>query len=68
MALGEIGKRVNLCDEGNILQEVQQILSNKKNSEEIRTAASLSFGGIAVGNLEKVLPQVIQTINNGGEG
>ncbi|KAL4466961.1 hypothetical protein ABPG74_010558 [Tetrahymena malaccensis] len=67
VTLGEIGRHVNLC-KGNILQEVQKILNNKQNNEEIRTAASISLGGIAIGNLDMVLPQVIQTINSGSEG
>jgi cullin-associated NEDD8-dissociated protein 1 len=66
--LGEVGKETNLCDKGNILAEVQKIVNNKSNSDVIRTAASIALGGIAIGNLEKVLPQVIVAISNASDG
>ena len=43
------------------------LTNNKNNTEEIRTAASIALGGLAFGNLEKVLPQVIKAINQGSE-
>ncbi|EGR34114.1 hypothetical protein IMG5_023380 [Ichthyophthirius multifiliis] len=67
--LGELGRHINLCNVNNILSKVEEIVNNNKNNnEDIRIAASLALGGIAFGNLEQVLPQVIQTINIGQEG
>lgn len=34
----------------------------QSNNEEVKTAASLALGGVAVGNLEKYLPIVLKEI------
>lgn len=62
-ALGEIGRRSPKVLEGYDVEKA--ILRGfQSHSEELKTAASYALGGIAVGNLEKYLPFVLNEIQS----
>jgi cullin-associated NEDD8-dissociated protein 1 len=59
--LGEIGRRIDLS--GN--KEVKSVIFNSmeaSTSEDIRTAASIALGNVAIGSLEKFLPEILSEI------
>jgi len=60
--LGEIGRRTDLSNS----KEVKNVVFNAMetaNSEDIKSAASIALGNIAIGNLEKFLPDILSEVN-----
>ncbi|XP_048531951.1 cullin-associated NEDD8-dissociated protein 1-like isoform X1 [Triticum urartu] len=62
LCLGEIGRRKDLSNHVQIENTV--IESFQSPSEEIKSAASYALGNIAVGNLSKYLPFILDQIDN----
>jgi cullin-associated NEDD8-dissociated protein 1 len=62
LCLGEIGRRRDLSSHANIENIV--IESFQSPFEEIKSAASYALGNIAVGNLSKYLPFILDQIDN----
>ncbi|GLJ25166.1 hypothetical protein SUGI_0481390 [Cryptomeria japonica] len=62
LCLGEIGRRRDLSQHANI--EGIVIESFQSPFEEIKSAASYALGNIAVGNLSKYLPFILNQIDN----
>ncbi|KAG6781866.1 hypothetical protein POTOM_011249 [Populus tomentosa] len=62
LCLGEIGRRKDLSMHANI--ETIIIESFQSPFEEIKSAASYALGNIAVGNLSKYLPFILDQIDN----
>ena len=62
LCLGEIGRRKDLSLHMNI--ECVIIDSFQSPSEEIKVAASFALGNIAVGNLSKYLPFILNQIDS----
>ncbi|KAF5731795.1 cullin-associated NEDD8-dissociated protein 1 [Tripterygium wilfordii] len=62
LCLGEIGRRKDLSSHANI--ETIIIESFQSPFEEIKSAASYALGNIAVGNLSKYLPFILDQIDN----
>jgi cullin-associated NEDD8-dissociated protein 1 len=62
LCLGEIGRRKDLSQHANI--EGIVIESFQSPFEEIKSAASYALGNIAVGNLSKYLPFILNQIDN----
>ncbi|XP_006836907.2 cullin-associated NEDD8-dissociated protein 1 isoform X1 [Amborella trichopoda] len=62
LCLGEIGRRKDLSSHRNIENIV--IESFQSPFEEIKSAASYALGNIAVGNLSKYLPFILDQIDN----
>ncbi|KAI9276714.1 armadillo-type protein [Phascolomyces articulosus] len=60
LALGEIGRRVNLSSIGNIQEHILQLFAAQ--SEEVKFAAAFALGNISVGNLEQYLPLIVAQI------
>jgi len=60
-ALGEIGLTVDLGSYGTIQKDIQACFDE---TEEIKNAASISLGNVAVGNLSQYLPFIINEIRN----
>jgi len=60
-SLGEIGRRSDLSKHDSLQQVVLGALESP--SEDVKTAASYALGNIAVGNMAKYLPFVLQEIN-----
>lgn len=59
-ALGEIGRRIDLS--GKDIKKAILACFDTPN-EEIKSAASIALGGIAVGNLEKFLPELLAEVD-----
>lgn len=62
LCLGEIGRRKDLSSHAHIENIV--IESFQSPFEEIKSAASYALGNIAVGNLFKYLPFILDQIDN----
>lgn len=62
LCLGEIGRRKDLSSHAHIENIV--IESFQSPFEEIKSAASYALGNIAVGNLPKYLPFILDKIDN----
>ncbi|XP_071111936.1 cullin-associated NEDD8-dissociated protein 1-like [Haliotis cracherodii] len=62
LALGEIGKHVDLSSQGEIQNVILESFSSP--NEEVKSAASYALGNVSVGNLPKFLPFVLQEIEN----
>ncbi|XP_041360629.1 LOW QUALITY PROTEIN: cullin-associated NEDD8-dissociated protein 1-like [Gigantopelta aegis] len=62
LALGEIGKHLDLSTHGDIQNVILESFSSP--NEEVKSAASYALGNISVGNLPKFLPFVLQEIEN----
>lgn len=62
LCLGEIGRRKDLSSHAHIENIV--IESFQSPFEEIKSAASYALGNIAVGNLSKYLPFILDQIDN----
>ncbi|XLT88010.1 hypothetical protein HN873_009763, partial [Arachis hypogaea] len=62
LCLGEIGRRKDLSAHAHIKNIV--IESFQSSFEEIKSAASYALGNIAVGNLPKNLPFILDQIDN----
>ncbi|KAK6915846.1 TATA-binding protein interacting (TIP20) [Dillenia turbinata] len=62
LCLGEVGRRKDLSSHANI--ETIVIESFQSPFEEIKSAASYALGNIAVGNLSKYLPFILDQIDN----
>ncbi|KAF3773876.1 Cullin-associated NEDD8-dissociated protein 1 [Nymphaea thermarum] len=62
LCLGEIGRRRDLSSHANVENIV--IESFQSPFEEIKSAASYALGNIAVGNLSKYLPFILDQIDN----
>lgn len=62
LCLGEIGRRKDLSSHAHI--ETIVIESFQSPFEEIKSAASYALGNIAVGNLPKYLPFILNQIDN----
>ncbi|CAN6475376.1 unnamed protein product [Victoria cruziana] len=62
LCLGEIGRRKDLSSHANVENIV--IESFQSPFEEIKSAASYALGNIAVGNLSKYLPFILDQIDN----
>ncbi len=69
LILCEIGKFANLTDDSKIFDGVLNLIQDKNEKlDEIRQYASIAFGGVSLGNLEKSLPIVINFIKKQSEG
>uniref|UniRef100_A0A2C9JF10 TATA-binding protein interacting (TIP20) domain-containing protein n=1 Tax=Biomphalaria glabrata TaxID=6526 RepID=A0A2C9JF10_BIOGL len=62
LALGEIGKNIDLSSHGDIQNVILECFSSP--NEEVKSAASYALGNVSVGNLPKFLPFVLQEIEN----
>jgi cullin-associated NEDD8-dissociated protein 1 len=62
LALGEIGKYIDLSPHGDIQNVILECFSSP--NEEVKSAASYALGNVSVGNLPKFLPFVLQEIEN----
>uniref|UniRef100_A0A0B7AHW9 TATA-binding protein interacting (TIP20) domain-containing protein n=1 Tax=Arion vulgaris TaxID=1028688 RepID=A0A0B7AHW9_9EUPU len=62
LALGEIGKNIDLSPHGDIQNVILECFSSP--NEEVKSAASYALGNVSVGNLPKFLPFVLQEIEN----
>jgi hypothetical protein len=60
-ALGEIGRRVDLSSNKDIKKSV--LACFESSNEDIKSAASIALGGIAVGNMEKFLPELLAEVD-----
>lgn len=60
LALGEIGRHVDLSSQPELQKAVLDCFSSP--NEEVKSAASYALGNVAVGNLSKMLPFVLQEI------
>jgi hypothetical protein len=60
--LGEIGCRLDVSDQADIKKSI--LTSFSSTEEEIRNSASFALGSIAVGNLEKFLPEILAEIKS----
>eukprot|EP01126_Amoeba_proteus_P036246 TRINITY_DN3689_c0_g3_i2.p1 TRINITY_DN3689_c0_g3~~TRINITY_DN3689_c0_g3_i2.p1 ORF type:complete len:1224 (-),score=235.63 TRINITY_DN3689_c0_g3_i2:455-4126(-) len=58
--LGEIGSRIDLGAQGNLTNIITAALGSL--NEEIKSAASVAFGCLAVGNMTKFLPEILSEI------
>ncbi|CAG8443165.1 10301_t:CDS:10 [Ambispora gerdemannii] len=61
LTLGEIGRKVDLANQGDKLHKTILSLFSAP-SEEVKSAAAFALGNVAVGNVNKYLPIVIQEI------
>lgn len=61
-SIGEIGRRVDLASQSNVEQTL--LSSFDSTDEETRNAASFALGNVAVGNLQKFLPNIINHIKS----
>lgn len=59
-SLGEVGYQCDLSNHANVYISISSMLES--NAEEIRAAAAYALGSIAVGNMEKFLPQVVSAL------
>ncbi|MFH4982087.1 hypothetical protein AB6A40_008796 [Gnathostoma spinigerum] len=66
LALGELGRKCPVLFDDNPNLKPEQLLVEAfgSHSEELKTAASYSLGRLAVGNLEKFLPFILQQISS----
>lgn len=62
LALGEIGKHIDLSSHGEIQNVILDSFASP--NEEVKSAASYALGNVSVGNLPKFLPFVLQEIEN----
>lgn len=62
LALGEIGKHIDLSSHGEIQVVILESFSSQ--NEEVKAAASYALGNVSVGNLPKFLPFVLKEIEN----
>lgn len=62
LALGEIGRQMDLSGYGKIENVILESFSSQ--NEEIKAAASYALGNVSVGNLPYFLPFVLQEIKN----
>ncbi|XP_012944580.1 cullin-associated NEDD8-dissociated protein 1 [Aplysia californica] len=62
LALGEIGKNIDLSSHGDIQNVILECFSST--NEEVKSAASYALGNVSVGNLPKFLPFVLQEIES----
>ncbi|ESO96201.1 hypothetical protein LOTGIDRAFT_202232, partial [Lottia gigantea] len=62
LALGEIGKHIDLSGQGEIQTVILESFSSP--NEEVKSAASYALGNVSVGNMPKFLPFVLQEIEN----
>ncbi|KAK6186772.1 hypothetical protein SNE40_006048 [Patella caerulea] len=62
LALGEIGKHIDLSSHGEIQSVILESFSSP--NEEVKSAASYALGNVSVGNMQKFLPFVLQEIEN----
>ncbi|CAH1272693.1 CAND1 [Branchiostoma lanceolatum] len=60
LALGEIGKHVDLSNQSELMGVILDSFSS--HSEEVKSAASYALGNVSIGNLPKYLPFVLQEI------
>lgn len=60
LALGEIGKFIDLSNQSEIMSVI--LFSFSSTNEEVKSAASYALGNVSVGNLPKFLPFVLQEI------
>lgn len=62
LALGEIGKHIDVSNHGEIQLVILESFSSL--NEEVKAAASYALGNVSVGNLNKFLPFVLKEIEN----
>ncbi|XP_063406823.1 cullin-associated NEDD8-dissociated protein 1-like isoform X1 [Mytilus trossulus] len=62
LALGEIGRHIDLSSHGEIQMVILESFSSQ--SEEVKSAASYALGNVSVGNMPKFLPFVLKEIEN----
>ncbi len=60
LCIGELGRRVNL-EKADSLQKVL-IGAFESSNEEVKSAASIALGNVAVGNLSKFLPFILNEV------
>lgn len=61
-SIGEIGTRVDLSGYSDLKKNI--VASFESSSEETKSAASVAFGCIAVGNMAKFLPEILSEIES----
>jgi len=61
LCLGEIGRRINLGNYDNLQSAVVSVFDSSEETS-LPTAAAFALGNIAVGNLSKYLPFILQDI------
>ena len=62
LALGEIGRHIDLSSHGDIQNVILESFSSQ--NEEVKSAASYALGNVSVGNMQKFLPFVLKEIEN----
>ncbi|KAJ3020912.1 Cullin-associated NEDD8-dissociated protein 1 [Thoreauomyces humboldtii] len=66
LTLGDIGRSMDLsAKHPNVDQTVLALFASS--SEEIKQAAAFALGNIALGNLKRFMPVVLQTVREGGK-
>ena len=60
LSIGEVGRTTDLSAFTNLQQTLTASLSSS--SDDLKTAAALSLGAVAVGNLQTYLPFILQQI------
>lgn len=65
LTIGEYGKLKDLSSEQRILQMVQRLFNHAQ--EDVKFAASICMGNVAIGNPEFFLPKVFELVNNSQE-
>lgn len=65
LTIGEFGKIRDLSTEQRILPMVQRLFAHSQ--EDVKFAASISMGNVAIGNPEFFLPKVFELVNNSQE-
>jgi len=61
-SIGEIGTRVDLSGYSDLKKNI--VAAFEASSEETKTAASVAFGCIAVGNMAKFLPEILSELES----
>ncbi|XP_052763076.1 cullin-associated NEDD8-dissociated protein 1-like [Mya arenaria] len=62
LALGEVGKHLDLSGQGEIQNVILDAFSSQ--NEEVKAAASYALGNVSVGNLTRFLPFVLREIES----
>ena len=65
LTIGEYGKLVDLSQEARILPTVQTLFNNPQ--EDVKFAASICMGNVAIGNPEFFVPKVFELVQNSQE-
>lgn len=60
-ALGELGRRLDLSATKDLKKSI--LACFESSNEDVKSAASIALGGIAVGNMEKFLPELLAEVD-----